>query len=128
VAKFLSQEWLDLQTQFGRDLPSRPGVSARLQYKVTGTPEGDVSFHTVIEDGKIVAGALGDDDTADVAHTVVYKDFVKTAKGEVAASAAFMQGKLKMVGSTGTLLALMPLTQSAEYKAVLEKVDAATDY
>jgi hypothetical protein len=39
-----------------------------------------------------------------------------------------MQGKLKMVGSTATLLTLMPLTQSAEYRAVLDKVDAATDY
>ena len=128
MAQFLTQEWLDLQTELGRALPDRPGVSARLSYKVTGTPHGEVSFHTVIEDGKIVGGAIGDDEGADVAHTIVYGDFVKTAKGEVSASATFMQGKLKMVGSTGTLLALMPLTESPEYKAVLEQVDAATQY
>jgi len=128
VAQFLTQEWLDLQVELGRALPKRPGVSARLQYKVTGTPSGDVSFHTVIEDGQIVRAAIGEEPDADVAHTVVYKDFLATAKGDVSASATFMQGKLKMVGSTGTLLTLMPMTQSDEYTTLLEKVDAGTEY
>jgi predicted lipid carrier protein YhbT len=128
VAKFLTQDWLDLQVELAKDLPARPGVTARTQYRVTGTPDGDVTFHVVVEDGRIVGGAIGDDQDADVSHTVTYKDFVPAAKGDVDANALFMQGKLKMVGSTATLLTLMPLTQSAEYRAVLDKVDAATDY
>ncbi len=39
-----------------------------------------------------------------------------------------MQGRLKVVGNMGKLMSLMPLTQSPEYKAIAEKVNAATDY
>lgn len=47
MAKFLTQEWLDLQKDLAQEFPERPGATARMQYKVTGTPEGDVTFHTV---------------------------------------------------------------------------------
>lgn len=128
MAKFLTQDWLDLHTKLGAKLPARPGVSARLQYKVTGGPDGDVVFHTVIEDGKIIESAVGEQPDPDLAHTVVYADFVKTATGELDVTAAFMQGRLKLVGSSGTLLGLMPVLQSPEYKALSAKVDADTDY
>jgi putative sterol carrier protein len=128
VAKFLSQEWLDLQQEVGASFPERPGASARVQYKITGTPDGDVTFCTVIDNGRIVHSSLGEDASADLTMTVVYKDFLNVAKGEVEAAAAFMQGRLKMVGSSGTLMSLMPLLESSEYKAAVEKVSAATEY
>ena len=40
MAKFLSQEWLDLQKDLGQEFPERPGATARMQYKVTGAPDG----------------------------------------------------------------------------------------
>lgn len=125
---FLSQEWLDLQTKHAQDLPERPGATARLQYKITGAPGGEVTFHTVIEDGKLVENALGEDADTDFAMTLGYKDFVRVAKGEVDPNALFMQGKLKVVGSTRTLLSLMPLTESDEYRDVTAKVSADTQY
>ena len=125
---FLSQEWLDLQTKYAQELPVRRDASARLQYKITGAPGGEVTFHTVIENGQIRESSLGEDANTDFAMTLGYKDFVKVAHGELDANALFMQGKLKVVGSTRTLLTLMPLTQSPEYRELTKKVSAETQY
>lgn len=128
MAKFLTQEWLDLQTELAQDLPERPGASTRMQYKVSGAPDGDVTFHAVIDNGKIVENALGEDDRAEFTMAVNYDDFCKVNKGELDANAAFMQGRIKVIGNMGKLMSLMPLTQSAEYKAVAEKVNESTEY
>ena len=125
---FLSQEWLDLQKKYSQDLPQRPGVNARLQYKITGAPGGEVTFHTVIEQGRIRESSLGEDENTEFAMTLGYADFGRVAKGEVDASALFMQGKLKVVGSTRTLLTLMPVTESNEYRELTAKVSAETQY
>jgi putative sterol carrier protein len=128
MAKFLSQEWLDLQRELAQEFPERPGASARMQYKISGGQDGDVTFHTVIEDGKIIENALGDDADAEFTMAVGYDDFVKVSKQELDANAAFMQGRVKVTGNMGKLMSLMPLTQSPEYKAIAEKLDAQTDY
>jgi putative sterol carrier protein len=128
MVKFLSQEWFDAQTSGASSFPERPGVTARMQYKITGTPDGDVTFHTVIEDGKIVESELGDDPSADFTRTVPYGDFAEISKGELDAEAAFMQGRVKVAGDMGKVLALMPLTQSPEYRTAAEKLDAQTEY
>lgn len=128
MPQFLSQEWLDLQTKYAQELPERPGVSARLQYKITGAPDGEVTFHTVIDNGRISENAIGEDAATDFAMTLPRKEFVRVAKGEVDASALFMQGKLKVVGSTRTLMALLPMTQSPEYRELTAKLSAETEY
>jgi putative sterol carrier protein len=128
MAKFLSQEWLDLQKKLGQEFPERPGATARMQYKVTGGPEGDVLFFTVIENGKMLENSLGEDPQAEFTMTSTYDDFAKSSKGELDANAAFMQGRLKVTGNMGKLMSLMPLTQSAEYKTIAEKVSAETEY
>jgi putative sterol carrier protein len=126
--KFLSQEWLDAQKSGASSFPERPGATARMQYKITGTPDGDVMFHTVIENGRIVANELGDDASSDFTRTVAYRDFADISKGELDAEAAFMQGRVKVVGDMGKVLALMPLTQSPEYRTAAEELDAQTEY
>jgi putative sterol carrier protein len=128
MARFLTQEWLDLQKDLALGLPERPGASARMQYKVNGAPDGDVTFHTVVENGKIRENALGDDAEAEFTMTVGYNDFTAVNKGELDANAAFMQGRIKVTGNMGKLMSLMPLTQSAEYKAIAEKLDQSTEY
>ena len=128
MAKFLSQEWLDLQRDRAQEFPERPGATARMQYKITGGPDGDVAFYTVIDNGKILENALGEDPQAEFTMTVTHDDFAKTSKGELDDNAAFMQRRLKVTGNMGKLMALMPLTQSPEYKAIAEKVNAETEY
>ncbi|HEY2813553.1 MAG TPA: SCP2 sterol-binding domain-containing protein [Acidimicrobiales bacterium] len=128
MAKFLSQEWLDLQQELSHDLPERPGATARIQYKIVGTSGGDVAFYTVIENGRIIDSTPGEDVDAEFSMSVPYAVFVEVSKGEIDVNAAFMQGRIKVTGSTATLLSLMPLTQSQEYKAAVDKLDAATQY
>lgn len=127
MAKYLSQEWLDLQKDLAQDFPERPGATARMQYVVTGAPEGDVKYHSVIDNGKMVENNLGEDAQAEFTLTTAYDDSVKVLKGELDPNAAFMQGRMKVTGNMGKLMSLMPLTQSAEYKSIQAKVAEQTE-
>jgi putative sterol carrier protein len=73
---------------------------------------------------------LGDDPDAEITLAVSYEDSVKMQKGELDANAAFMQGRIKVVpgSNMGKLMSLLPLTQSAEYKSIVSKIDAVTEY
>lgn len=127
MAKYLSQEWLDLQRALAQDFPERPGATARMQYVVTGTPEGDVKYFTVIDNGVMQENTLGTDASAEFTLSTTYDDSVKILNGELDANAAFMQGRMKVSGNMGKLMSLMPLTQSAEYKAIQAQVAAQTE-
>ena len=82
----------------------------------------------MIENGKMTQSQLGDDAEAEFTLTMTYDDAIKIQKGELDANAAFMQGKLKVTGNLGKLMALMPLTQSPEYKAIQVKLTEQTDF
>jgi putative sterol carrier protein len=127
---YLSQEWLDAGRELAQEFPERAGATARLQYQVLGSPEGDVHYYWVVENGKLQESTLGDDADAEITLSMSYEDAVKMQKGELDANAAFMQGRIKVVpgSNMGKLMSLLPLTQSAEYKAIQAKIDAITDY
>jgi putative sterol carrier protein len=127
MAKYLTQEWLDLQRELAQEFPERPGATARMQYRVTGGPDGDVVYHQVIEDGKMLENQLGEDPETEFTISQTYDDSVKILKGELDANAAFMQGKMKVDGNMGKLMSLMPLTQSPEYKTIQAKVAEQTE-
>ena len=128
MAKFLSQEWLDEGRKLAQEFPERPGATARMQFAVTGGPEGDVKYYQVLDNGKILESTLGEDANADFTMTSSYDDTVKIQKGELDANAAFMQGRMKVTGNMGKLMSLMPLTQSPEYKAIQQKINEITEY
>jgi putative sterol carrier protein len=128
MAKYLTQEWLDLQTELAQSFPEKPNATARMQTVVTGAPDGDVSYYTIIENGKIIENKLGTDEQAEFTMTQGYDDSVKVLKGELDANAAFMQGRVKVTGNMGKLMSLMPLTQSPEYKAIQTDVAAQTEF
>ena len=128
MAKYLSQEWLDEGRKLSDEFPEWPGASARMQYVVTGAPEGDVKYYWVLENGKILESKVGEDPSAYFTITTTYEDSKKIQDGELDANAAFMQGRMKVTGNMGKLMALMPLTQSPEYKAIQAKLSAATDF
>jgi putative sterol carrier protein len=127
MAKYLTQEWLDNQRELAQEFPERPGATARMQYHVTGGPEGDIDYFWVLENGTLLQSELGQDPDADFTLTLSYDDSVKIQKGELDPNAAFMQGRMKVTGNMGKLMSLLPLTQSAEYKAIQEKIRAVTD-
>jgi putative sterol carrier protein len=128
MAKYLSQEWLDEGRKLAQEFPERPGATARMQFAVTGAPEGDVKYYQVLDNGKILESTLGEDANADFTMTSSFDDSVKIQKGELDANAAFMQGRMKVTGNMGKLMSLMPLTQSPEYKAIQQKINEITEY
>ena len=128
MAKYLSQEWLDEGRKLAQEFPERPGATARMQFAVTGAPEGDVKYYQVLDNGKILESTLGEDANADFTMTSSFDDSVKIQKGELDANAAFMQGRMKGTGNMGKLMSLMPLTQSPEYKAIQQKINEITEY
>ena len=128
MAKYLTQEWLDDGRELAKEFPERPGATARMQYHVTGGPDGDVKYYWVVEDGKLLESTLGEDPDAEFTLTLTYEDSVKIQKGELGANAAFMQGRMKVGGNMGKLMSLLPLTQAPEYRAIMQKVNAVTEY
>ena len=130
MPKYLSQEWMDAGRELAQEFPERPGATARLQYQVVGAPEGDVHHYWVIDSGKITEWTKGDDPDAEITLSMSYEDAVKMQKGELDPNAAFMQGRIKVVpgSNMGKLMSLLPLTQSAEYKAIQSKINDISEY
>lgn len=128
MAKYLSPEWIDEARALADSQPERPGASARMQYVVTGGPDGDIKYWWRLEDGKLRESALGSLDDADFTMTLSYADSVKIQQGELDANAAFMQGRMKVTGNMGKLMQLMPLTNSPEYKALQVAIQGITEF
>ncbi len=128
MSKWLTQEWLDETKKMAESQPERPGASARMQYIVTGGPEGDIHYYWVLENGKIKESQLGDLPDAEVTMTQSYEDAMKIQKGELDANAAFMQGRVKVSGNMAKLMSLMPLTNAPEYKQLQEEIKGITEF
>jgi alkyl sulfatase BDS1-like metallo-beta-lactamase superfamily hydrolase len=128
MPKWLSQEWLDEARKLAESQPERPGASARMQYVVTGSPDGDIKYYWVLENGKLLESQLGEMPDPEVTLTQSYEDAQKIQKGELDANAAFMQGRVKVTGNMAKLMALLPLTNAPEYKQLQEQIQGITEY
>ena len=128
MAKWLTQEWLDEERRLAESQPERPGASTRMQYVVTGGPDGDVKYYWILENGKLVESGLGELRDAEVTLTTDYHDAMKVQQGELDPNAAFMQGRVKVTGNMAKLMALLPITNSPEYKQFQEELRAVTEY
>ncbi len=125
---YLSQAWLDRLRELASALQERPGTTARVQHVVTGAPSGEVRYTMTIVDGRVSAATLGDDVDAEVTMSLTYAVAVDVVRGELDSNAAFMQGRVKIVGDMGRVMALMPLTQSDEYRAALAALAEQTEF
>ena len=125
---WLTQEWMDEQTKLAADQPERPGASARMQYVITGGPDGDITYYWVLEDGHLRENRLGVLDDAELTLTQSYEDAKKIQQGELDEQAAFMQGRVKVEGNMAKLMALLPITSSPEYRELQDKIRAITEY
>jgi putative sterol carrier protein len=128
MPKWLSQEWLDESKKLAESQPERPGASARMQYVVTGGPDGDIKYYWVLDNGKLQESQLGEMPDPEVTLTQSYEDAKKIQQGELDANAAFMQGRVKVTGNMAKLMSLLPLTNAPEYKALQEEIGAITEY
>ena len=128
MPKWLTQEWLDEQKALGATQPERPGATARMQYVIKGGPEGDIAYYWVLEDGKLLEDKLGEMDDAELTLIMSYDDAKKVQQGEIDENTAFMQGRIKVEGNMAKLMALMPITNSEEYRDLQAKLREVTDY
>lgn len=130
MSKWLSQEWLDETKKMAESQPDRPGASARMQYVVTGGPDGEIRYYWLLEDGHLLENQLGDISDPEITMTMTYDDARKIQDGELDANAAFMQGRIKISNNTNMakLMSLMPLTNSPEYKELQVQIRTITDY
>ena len=128
MLKYLSQEWLDEFCSLAADQPARAGATLKIQYNVTGGPDGDIEYYWVLEEGKIAEVKLGTLSDVDVTLTQAYGSAAEVQRGDVDATAAFMQGKVKVAGNMAKMMSLLPITNSPEWKALQEKVRAVTEY
>jgi putative sterol carrier protein len=128
VTKWLSTEWFDQTRTMAADQPERPGLSARIQYEITGGPEGDVSYFWILEDGRLQSSAAGTVDAPDVTLTIVWDDAAAMQRGEMDPNVAFMQGRMKVAGSMGVMMALLPVTNTPEYQDLRRRIAAVTEF
>ncbi len=130
MSKWLSQEWHDETRKMAESQPERPGASARMQYIISGGPDGEVRYFWLLENGKLLESGLGDISDADITMTTSYDDAKKIQQGELDANAAFMQGRIKIGSNTNMakLMSLMPLTNAPEYKALQKEIQEITEY
>src|SRR5579864_9520300 len=128
MPKWLTQEWLDETRKMSESQPERPGASARMQYVVTGGPDGDIEYYWVLENGKLLDSKLGRLEDAEVTLTTAYPDALKIQKGELDANAAFMQGKVKVTGNMAKVMSLLPITNAPEYKQLQTEIAEITEY
>jgi putative sterol carrier protein len=128
MSKYLTQEWLDESRKMAESQPERPGASARMQYVISGGPDGDVHYYWILENGKLLDSQIGDLPDADFTMTISYDDSVSIQKQELDANAAFMQGRIRVTGNMAKLMSLMPITNSPEYKALGAEINNITEY
>jgi hypothetical protein len=123
----LTQDWLDRYCELAGDLPPVPGATAALEHTVAKTPEGDVTFTVRYEDGVPVGAAFepGGDDALRLA--IAYPDALALARAELDVPTGFMQGRIKLVGSSARFLALQAALQRDAHRAVLQALADETD-
>lgn len=129
MVALLSNEWLDRRLDLGVALPERPGASGRLQHVVSGGPDGPIAYVEEFQDGRLASVSWGPAEEAAVDVTIneTYADAVAIARGELDLHAGFMQGRVKIVGPMGALMAVLPATQSEEHKALVRTLADEAD-
>ncbi|WP_083880540.1 SCP2 sterol-binding domain-containing protein [Nocardia araoensis] len=127
--KYASQEWLDRQCELQQAFTSRPGASARVQYRLLDAPGGgEIRYYADVQDGRAVEQKLGDDPHAQCTMICSYDDSVAMLRGQLAPTTAFMDKRIKVTGDVAKLAPLMPLTQTQEYRKHYEQLLTETEF
>lgn len=129
MVQHLTEEWVALHATAAAGLPERPGATARLQLVVTGKGYGEVAWTLSFVDGRLVDTSFGrDDDAADCTFLITPSDAAPLARGELDLHVGFMQGRIKMTGDMGRFMAVLPCTQSEDFRQALAQVAEATEF
>ncbi len=96
------------------------GVDLAVQFDVSGTPDGDVSYHLIVKDGTVDTG-MGSSDSADVSVASDFETSKAISKGELNVQMAFMSGKIKVGGNMAKVM--MHQAVINDYARVLSGLD-----
>jgi putative sterol carrier protein len=127
--RYLSLDWIDALT--GRVAASEAlrtlaeVHSIAVTQVVTGTPEGDVTYHFVVGSGSARFGA-GPADDEDVRLVQDHETAVGVATGTLNAQEVFIGGRIRVSGDVQKLLANEPVFAALD--AVFEDVRPDTTY
>jgi hypothetical protein len=121
VARYLSDEWLaaldEAAQQSSALRTATAGVHLVVQHIVSATPDGDVAFYVVIDDGAVrFRPGVADEPT--VTFRQDHATAVAVAKGQLSAQAAFLNGTMAVRGD---------LTRLATHGHLLTGIDGALD-
>lgn len=97
-------------------------ATIRVQHVVSGGPDGEVAYVVEVVDGQVASASPGVDDAADLTLAERHDDAVQMRAGELAPDDAFMRGRVKVTGSMGTYMALLPVFRSDAYRAAQAEV------
>ncbi len=107
MARFLAPEWIvELDRAAGADDGLRratASVHLVVQQEVIGGPDGDASYHVVVDGGSVAVHG-GRAEAPDVTFTQDHATAVAIGRGELSAQAAFMVGRLRVDGDVGLLM------------------------
>jgi putative sterol carrier protein len=116
AVRFLSEEYLaQLEKLEPGDQQPVPHVNVRVQFHATGTPEGAVDYHVVIEEGVMAGAGRGGLADSDLAITATYPDLADFQAGDLHAATAFVTGRFAVTGDKAKLLELMLVLQTGRY-------------
>jgi hypothetical protein len=121
VTDWLSDEWLDA-AQAGLSSVQFPELDARIQFEVTDVRGGDQLVHAILQGGGLVGLAPGRLEDAGLTLTVAVADARALCEGTLQPSVAFMQGRMKVAGSMGVLLALLLFASTPTGRAARERL------
>jgi putative sterol carrier protein len=129
VARFSSPEWIaELDRAVAADATlhrTSAGVSLVVQQTVTDGPDGDASWHVVVDDGTVRVHP-GPAERADVTFRQSYATAGAIARGEMSAQTAFMIGELRVGGDVELLMTHQDTFDGVE--DVFEAVRAGTEF
>lgn len=126
---YLTQEWLDMSTSVMEPMPPCPGATLVMKCVMTAAPGGgEVVFHRVFDEGRLVRSVLADHAAPDVVLYSTYDDSIEHLTGGLPEKEAFASGRIRPEGDVRLLRALAPLSRSAEYLAAVEEIARRTDF
>ncbi len=128
MTRWLSPEWFDQTRAVVSDQVVCPGLSARVRFEISGGPDGNTSYHWVLEDGRFASIGGGPVAGAEVTLSMSWDDAAAMHWGTLDPSVAFMQGRMKVAGSMEVVLALLPVTATDAFGELRRTVAELTDF
>lgn len=118
------EQWLSRRLSLcDSALPTRYGATARLGITVTETARGDLHYHLVFVDGRLVASALGSLSVNDASLTMTQAVHREYQRGQINMVDAILSGTVRIAGDLASLEAIAPVVDSPEWTMVLTEAD-----